>query len=61
MAEETTKVGQAGNSEYVRKALACPDVDAQAVERARKLLESGALDTEQAAADAAEALLNSGI
>ena len=46
---------------YVRAAMAAEEVDGQAVAEARKLLQSGQLDTPEAARRAAEALLMVGI
>jgi hypothetical protein len=49
------------NLEYVKKASAADDVNLSAVERARKMLESGELDSPEAAARAAKSLLSHGI
>ena len=46
---------------YVRAAMASEEIDRQAVVEARKLLESGLLDTPEAALRAARALLERGI
>lgn len=46
---------------YVRAALAGEEVDEQAVAEARRLMESGQLDSPEAARRAAEALLRDGI
>lgn len=46
---------------YVRKAAACETVNPAAVAEARKLLESGQLDTPEAAQRAAEAMISRGL
>lgn len=46
---------------YIRKAAASEEVDLQAIAEARKLLEAGQLDTPEAAARAAEAIITKGI
>ena len=46
---------------YIQQAVACEEVDTQAVVEAKKLLESGQLDTPEAAARAAESILSLGI
>jgi hypothetical protein len=46
---------------YIRKAAASEEVDLQAVAEARKLLEAGRLDTPEAAARTAEAIIIKGI
>ena len=51
----------AASQPYIRKAAAAGDVDLQAVAEARKLLESGELDTPAAAERAAERMLSAGI
>ena len=48
-------------SKYVQNAIQCQDVDLKAVDRASKLLASGALDTPEAAGAAAEAIVDSGL
>jgi len=45
------------STSYVQQALASADVDPQAVLRGRQLLDSGALDSPEAARAAAEAIL----
>ncbi len=45
----------------VRQAAAAPEVNAQAVAEARRLLQAGQLDTPQAARAAAEAILTRGV
>ena len=46
---------------YIQKAQAVPEVDTQAVERATKLLQSGALDTPEACQAAAEGIVDQGL
>ncbi len=48
-------------SKYVQGAIQSQDIDAQAVDRASKLLASGALDTPEAAKAAADAIVDSGL
>jgi hypothetical protein len=48
-------------SRYVQNAIQVQDVDTKAVERASKLLASGALDTPEAAQAAADAIVDSGL
>jgi len=55
------KTTEVAADSYVRKASASDDVDLQAVAEARRLLEAGLLDTPEAAAKAAEAIIIRGI
>ena len=55
---ETTEVV---HESYIRRAVASDDVDLQAVAEAKKLLESGQLDTPGAIAQAAENIVIRGI
>jgi hypothetical protein len=48
-------------SRYVQNAIQVQDVDVKAVERASKLLASGALDTPEAAQATADAIVDSGL
>ena len=48
-------------AKYIQGASQSEEIDTQAVDRARKLLSSGDLDTPQAAQAAAEAILDLGI
>ena len=48
-------------SKYVQNAIQSQDVDIKAVERASKLLASGALDTPEAAQATADAIVDSGL
>jgi len=61
-ASGTKKVSADGKvqSAYVRQAMQADEVNLQAVEEARKLLESGAMDTPEAAAKTAEAMMKLG-
>lgn len=54
-------VGDAAYRQYILKAAATEEIDLQAVAQARKLLESGQLDTPEAADRAAENILSTGI
>lgn len=49
------------NDSLIQAALSAPEVDAKAVEDARRALQSGELDTPEAARRAAERLLNLGL
>ena len=55
---ETT---EAVHKSYIRRAVACDDVDLQAVAEAKKLIEAGQLDTPEAVARAAENIVVRGI
>jgi hypothetical protein len=48
-------------SKYVQGAIQSQDINTQAVERAGKLLASGALDTPEAAQATADAIVDSGL
>ncbi|MFP4107364.1 MAG: hypothetical protein ACLFVU_14950 [Phycisphaerae bacterium] len=52
------EVVMAETAEYIAKAMETEDIDAQAVQEARELLESGTLDTPEAALRAAGSILN---
>ena len=49
------------SSKYVHNAVQSPDIDVKAVERASKMLASGALDTPEAAQATADAIVDSGM
>ena len=53
--------GDAAYRQYIVKATATEEIDLQAVTQARELLESGQLDTPEAADRAAENILSTGI
>ena len=46
---------------YIKAALACDEVNSQAVKEARQLLQSGQLDTPEAIRNAAATILSTGI
>jgi hypothetical protein len=60
-AAETARDEQGVPAAYVERAAATEEVRQDAIAEARRLLESGALDTPEAAAAAAEAILTLGI
>ncbi|MFO8014479.1 MAG: hypothetical protein R6X20_14370 [Phycisphaerae bacterium] len=60
-AAETPKDEQGVPPSYVERAAAAAEVRPDAVAEARRLLESGELDTPEAAAEAAETILTLGI
>ena len=55
------KINSAANLELAAKVALCPQVDTNAVERARQLILSGQLDTPEAAAKTASAIVADGI
>ncbi len=55
------RIGEAACKPYIQKAAACDEVNRQAVAEAKKLLESGQLDTPEAVKRAAERIVSMGI
>jgi len=55
------QTAEAVHESYIRKAAACDDVDTNAVAEARRLIESGQLDTPEAIAEAAANIVARGI
>ncbi|MCK4626684.1 MAG: hypothetical protein KAV00_15325 [Phycisphaerae bacterium] len=59
--EANARIGEAACKPYIQKASACDEVNHQSVAEAKKLLESGQLDTPEAAKRAAERIISMGI
>lgn len=55
------RIGEAAYKPYIQKAAVSDEVNLQAVADAKKLLESGQLDTPEAAIRAAEMIISTGI
>ena len=55
------RIGEAASKPYIQKAAVCDEVNTQAVAEAKELLESGQLDTPEAAKRAAERIISMGI
>ncbi len=56
-----TRIGEETCKSYIQKASACEEVNLQAVTDAKKLIESGQLDTPEAVNRAAERIISIGI
>ncbi len=54
-------IGESACQTYIRKASACEEINLQAVADAKKMVESGQLDTQEAVERAAEGILSMGI
>ncbi|MCK4627340.1 MAG: hypothetical protein KAV00_18655 [Phycisphaerae bacterium] len=56
-----TRIGEETCKAYIQKASACEEVNLQAIAEAKKLIESGQLDTPEAINQAAERIISIGI